>query len=71
MNNFKVGDIVRAKKTEDGREIYAYTNSSVRCIVICLEGTIDMRVEILDGWCKGTRYSVDRRHFYKTVNRTE
>lgn len=71
MNDFKVGDIVRAKKTEDGREIYAYTNSSVRCIVMCLEGTIGMRVEILDGWYKGTRYSVAREHFYKTVNRTE
>lgn len=33
MTKFKIGDIVRAQKTEGGREYYGTTNSKVMCKV--------------------------------------
>lgn len=33
MTKFRIGDIVRAQKTEDGREYYGTTNSKVMCKV--------------------------------------
>lgn len=70
MNDFKIGDIVRAKKKKDGREMYAYTNSSVRCEILGV-GKAEMRVRIMDGFCKGGVYCVEKKNFYKLVNRTE
>ena len=71
MNDFKVGDIVRARKLDGGGEIYAYTNSAVKCVVRDVCGANGIRVEILDGYCKGDRYTVKAEDFYKVVNRTE
>ena len=36
MVGFKVGDIVRAKKREDGDEYYGVTTSHVRCKVVAV-----------------------------------
>lgn len=70
MKKLKVGDIVRARKMDNGEELYAYTNSLVKCRVVSV-GVENIRVEILDGHYKGDRYTVDREDFYKVVNRTE
>lgn len=70
MKKFKVGDIVRARKMDDGNEIYQYTNSLVKCRVAVVGGE-NIRVEILDGYYKGYRYTVYAEDFYKVVNRTE
>lgn len=70
MKKLKIGDIVRARKMDNGEEAYIYTNSLVKCKVICA-GAEYIRVEILDGYYKGGRYTVDSEDFYKVVNRTE
>lgn len=70
MNNLKIGDIVRAKKRESGGEIYAYTNSTVRCRVVD-RNLYGIKVEILDGRWKGEIYLVEEENFYKISNRTE
>ena len=70
MKKFKIGDIVRARKMDNGEEAYTYTNSLVRCRVVGV-GVEHIRVEILDGYYKGDRYTVDSEDFYKVVNRTE
>lgn len=70
MKKLKVGDIVRARKMDNGEEMYTYTNSLVKCRVVSV-GVENIRVEILDGHYKGDRYTVDREDFYKVVNRTE
>lgn len=70
MKKLKVGDIVRARKMNNGEEIYKYTNSLVKCRVVSV-GVESICVEILDGHYKGDRYTVDREDFYKVVNRTE
>lgn len=70
MNDFKIGDIIRAKKQKNGREIYVYTNSSVRCEILSI-GKTEMRVRIMDGFYKGDAYWVEKENFYKLVNRTE
>lgn len=70
MSDFKIGDIVRAKKKEDGKEIYVCTNSSVRCEILGV-GKAEMRGRIMDGFYKGEVYWVEKKDFYKLVNRTE
>lgn len=70
MKKFKIGDIVRARKMDNGEEAYIYTNSLVKCRVVAV-GVENIRVEILDGYYKGDRYTVDGEDFYKVVNRTE
>lgn len=70
MKKFKIGDIVRARKMDNGAEAYTYTNSLVKCRVVSV-GVEHIRVEILDGYYKGDRYTVNREDFYKVVNRTE
>lgn len=70
MKKFKIGDIVRARKMDNGEEAYTYTNSLVICRVVSV-GVEHIRVEILDGYYKGDRYTVDGEDFYKVVNRTE
>ena len=70
MKKFKIGDIVRARKMDNGAEAYTYTNSLVKCRVVSV-GVEHIRVEILDGYYKGDRYTVDSEDFYKVVNRTE
>lgn len=70
MKKFKIGDIVRARKMDNGAEAYTYTNSLVKCRVVSV-GVEHIRVEILDGYYKGNRYTVDSEDFYKVVNRTE
>lgn len=70
MKKFKIGDIVRARKMDNGEEAYIYTNSLVKCRVV-VAGAEYIRVEILDGYYKGNRYTVDGEDFYKVVNRTE
>lgn len=70
MKKFKIGDIVRARKMDNGAEAYTYTNSLVKCRVVGV-GVEHIRVEILDGHYKGDRYTVDSEDFYKVVNRTE
>lgn len=70
MKKFKIGDIVRARKMDNGEEAYTYTNSLVKCRVVSV-GVECIRVEILDGYYKGDRYTVNREDFYKVVNRTE
>ena len=54
-----------------GGEIYTYTNSAVKCVVRDVCGANYIRVEILDGYYKGNRYTVNAKDFYKVVNRTE
>lgn len=70
MKKLKVGDIVRARKMDNGEEAYTYTNSLVKCRVVDV-GVECIRVEILDGYYKGDRYTVNSEDFYKVVNRTE
>lgn len=70
MKKFKIGDIVRARKMDNGAEAYTYTNSLVKCRVVSV-GVEHIRVEILDGYYKGDRYTVNGEDFYKVVNRTE
>lgn len=70
MKKFKIGDIVRARKMDNGEEAYIYTNSLVKCRVV-VAGSEYIRVEILDGYYKGDRYTVNGEDFYKVVNRTE
>lgn len=70
MKKFKIGDIVRARKMDNGEEAYTYTNSLVKCKVVDV-GVENIRVEILDGYYKGDRYTVCGKDFYRVVNRTE
>lgn len=70
MKKFKIGDIVRARKMDNGEEAYTYTNSLVKCRVVSV-GVECIRVEILDGYYKGDRYTVNGEDFCKVVNRTE
>lgn len=71
MKKFKVGDIVRVRKLDGVVEIYKYINSAVKCVVYDVCGANSIRVEILDGYYKGDRYTVNAKNFYKVVNRTE
>ena len=70
MKKLKIGDIVRARKMDNGEEAYTYTNSLVKCRVVGV-GVEIIRVEILDGYYSGDRYTVNAKDFYKVVNRTE
>ena len=69
MKKFKIGDIVRARKMDNGEEAYTYTNSLVRCRVVGV-GVENIRVEILDGYYKGDRYTVDGEDFYPAWRNT-
>lgn len=74
MEKFKVGDIVRAKKTPNGREYYGITTSCVRCKVVGINTGItgdEIRVVLVDTLSPGAKYNVNPEHFRHEYNRSE
>lgn len=71
---FKVGDIVRAKKREDGHEYYGITTSRVRCKVVAVDRGIDkeyMSVIVIDSPHISIQYDVRPERFRHEYNRSE
>lgn len=74
MVEFKVGDIVRAKKSEDGDEYYGITTSCVRCKVVAVNRGIGkgcMTVIVIDNPHRSTQYDVLAKRFRREYNRSE
>lgn len=74
MVKFKVGDVVRAKKSEDGGEYYGITTSYVRCKVVAVDKGIDkeyIRVIVVDDPHSDTIYNVRPERFRHEYNRNE
>ena len=74
MVKFKVGDIVRAKKRENGGEYYGITTSYVRCKVVAVDRGIDreyMRVIVMDNLHSNMPYDVRPERFRREYNRSE
>ena len=74
MVKFKVGDIVRAKKREDGDEYYGITTSRVRCKVVAVDKGIGkeyMSVIVIDNPRSNTTYEVRPERFRREYNRSE
>lgn len=74
MEKFRVGDIVRAKKTSSGREYYGVTTSCVRCKVVGINTGItgdEIRVVVVDVPRHGLEYNVNPEHFRHEYNRSE
>ena len=74
MVKFKVGDVVRAKKREDGGEYYGITSSYVRCKVAAVGRGIDreyIRVIVMDDPHSDTIYDVRPERFRHEYNRSE
>ena len=74
MVKFKVGDVVRAKKSEDGGEYYWITTSYVRCKVIAVDRGIGreyIRVIVMDDPHSDTTYDVRPERFGHEYNRSE
>lgn len=74
MVKFKVGDIVRAKKSEDGSEYYGVTTSRVRCKVVAVNRGIGrgrMTVIVIDNPHRSTQYDVLTERFRHEYNRSE
>lgn len=70
MVGFKVGDIVRAKKREDGYEYYGITTSLVRCKVVAVNKEY-MSVIVIDSPCRSIQYDVRPERFRHEYNRSE
>lgn len=74
MVKFKVGDVVRAKKSEEGDEYYGITTSYVRCKVVAIDRGIDrtyIRVIVMDDPHSNTTYDVRPERFRHEYNRSE
>lgn len=74
MVKFKVGDIVRAKKREDGYEYYGITTSYVRCKVVAVDRGIGkeyMSVVVIDSPHSDIKYDVRLERFIHEYNRSE
>ena len=74
MVGFKVGDIVRAKKREDGDEYYGITTSRVRCKVVAVDSGIGreyISVIVMDDPHSDTIYDVRPERFRHEYNRSE
>lgn len=74
MGKFKVGDIVRAKKREGGREYYGITNSNVVCKVVDVCVGIEdkyIRVVVIGNPHREMIYNVNPAHFRYEYNRSE
>lgn len=69
MVGFKVGDIVRAKKSEDGSEYYGITTSLVRCKVVSVDKEY-MSVIVIDN-TRSIQYDVRQERFRHEYNRSE
>ena len=69
MVGFKVGDIVRAKKREDGDEYYGITTSCVRCRVVAVNKEY-MSVILIDS-PRSIQYDVRPERFRHEYNRSE
>lgn len=70
MVGFKVGDIVRAKKREDGGEYYGVTTSHVRCKVVAVDKEY-MSVIVIDRPRRSIQYDVRPERFRHEYNRSE
>lgn len=70
MVKFKVGDIVRAKKREDGDEYYGVTTSRVRCKVVTVYKGY-MSVIMIDSPHRSIQYDVRPERFRHEYNRSE
>ena len=70
MVGFKVGDIVRAKKREDGDEYYGVTTSRVRCKVVAVDKEY-MGVIVIDSPHRSIQYNVRPERFRHEYNRSE
>lgn len=70
MVGFKVGDIVRAKKREDGDEYYGVTTSRVRCKVVAVNKEY-MSVIVIDSSHRSIQYDVRPERFRHEYNRSE
>lgn len=53
---FTVGDVVRAKLDEEGKEYYTITNSKVKCTVIDTDKEFRERICVLPGGTFGVEY---------------
>lgn len=74
MAKFKVGDIVRAKKREDGSEYYGVTTSRVRCKVVAVNREIGkgrMTVVVIGNPHRSIQYDVLTWRFRHEYNRSE
>lgn len=69
MVKFKVGDIVRAKRSEDGSEYYGVTTSRVRCKVVAVNKEY-MSVIMIDS-PRSIQYNVRPERFRHEYNRSE
>lgn len=70
MVKFKVGDIVRAKKSEDGSEYYGVTTSRVRCKVVAVDREY-ISVIVIDSPHRSIEYDVRPERFRHEYNRSE